>query len=249
MNPVTVIYLYGITSKPGDLGEVTGVDGVSRVTALECAGLFCWVSRVSRTDFAERLQEHMDDLDWLATATVQHQRVVSTIAQVGDILPARFGTVFLNEVSLEQDIHRRKRVLAADLRRIKNSDEWGVKVFRIAPKADLPTAPVRSGKEYLKAKASALQRRPAKGSDTDIERFSSALKRIAVDTAEAGKISGGLRGLQWQTSVLLKRADRKRFEALLKKFAKQWANRRQIETTGPWPPYSFVSRDNGRSIA
>ena len=113
----------------------------------------------------------------------------------------------------------------------------------------MSTAVVRSGKEYLKAKASILQRRPGKGSDIDIQRFSSALKRIAVETAEVGKVSGGQRGLQWQTSLLLKRADRKRFETVLRKFSKEWVNERQIETTGPWPPYSFVSRDKSRSTA
>ena len=85
MNSEKVIYLYGITNHTHDLGGVKGVDGVSLVTALECSRLFCWVSRVSRAEFADQLQENMDNLDWLATATVQHQRVVSAIAQVSDV--------------------------------------------------------------------------------------------------------------------------------------------------------------------
>ena len=176
------------------------------------------------------------------TASVHHQRVVSAIAHLGDILPARFGTVFLNEQSLADDIASRKRILKADLRRIKDSDEWGVKIFHRQQKVELPVSGVRSGKDYLKAKASLRQRPPEKTSDADIERFADALKRIAVGTAEIGKVSGGQRGLQWQTSLLLKRDDRKKFEALLKKFSEEWADRRQIEATGPWPPYSFVSR-------
>jgi Gas vesicle synthesis protein GvpL/GvpF len=238
-----VIYFYGLTDKlPGTLEGVAGVDGTSRVEALPCSGLQCWISRVSKSEFADELQRNMQNLDWLATASVHHQRVVAAIAHLGDILPARFGTVFLNEQSLADDIASRKRILKADLRRIKDSDEWGVKIFHRQQKVELPVSGVRSGKDYLKAKASLRQRPPEKTSDADIERFADALKRIAVGTAEIGKVSGGQRGLQWQTSLLLRRGDRKKFEALLKKFSEEWADRRQIEATGPWPPYSFVSR-------
>jgi hypothetical protein len=238
-----VIYFYGLTNKaPDKLKGVAGMDSASPVEPLPCSGLVCWISRVSKTTFADELQRNMENLDWLATATVHHQRVVSAIAQVADILPARFGTVFLDEKSLARDIAARKLILKSDLERIKNSDEWGIKIFRVQPKPETPSQPARSGKDYLKAKAALLQRPPAKASDEEIERFAGALKRIAVGTAEVGKVSGGQRGLQWQTSLLLKRSDRKKLEALLKKFSEEWANRRQIETSGPWPPYSFVSR-------
>ena len=42
--------------------------------------------------------------------------------------------------------------------------------------------------------------------------------------------------------LLLRRPDRKKFEAILRRFSRQWAGAKQIECTGPWPPYSFVSR-------
>jgi hypothetical protein len=239
----TVVYLYGVTEKIAkDAGIISGIDGVSRVEALALSGLTCWISHVSQVEFADDLQRNMEDLDWLANASILHQRVVSAIAQVIDILPARFGTVFLNEDSLAQDIASRKRILKADLERIKNSDEWGIKVFRVQQKPEWPNSATRGGKEYLRAKASLLQRRPEKTENGDIQRFAGALKRIAVGTAEVGKVSGGQRGLQWQTSLLLRRSDRRKLEALLKKFSSEWADQRKIEATGPWPPYSFVSR-------
>lgn len=247
-NKSKVIYFYGLTNKVvGTLEGVVGVDGSSNVESLPSSGLLCWISRVSKIEFADELQRNMQNLDWLTTATVLHQRVVSSIAELGDVLPARFGTVFLNERSLARDIDSRKRILKADFQRIKNSDEWGIKIFRRPLKIEVPSGPARSGKDYLKAKAALMQRRPEKTSDADIERFVEALKRIAVGTADIGKVSGGQRGLQWQTSLLLKRGDRKKFEALLKKFSEEWADQRQIEATGPWPPYSFVSRGSSEA--
>jgi hypothetical protein len=243
-----VIYLYGVTQKRSkSLAGVVGVDGVSAVEPLSFSGLTCWISRVAQAEYADKLQSNMENLDWLANATIQHQRVVSSIAQQTDILPARFGTVFLNEKSLAEDVDLRKRVLKANLARIQNSDEWGIKVFRVAEESKRPATTTSSGKDYLKAKASLLRRRPEKTSDADLQRFAGALKRLAVGTAEVGRVSGGQRGLQWQTSLLLKRGNRRKLEALLKKFSEEWADQRQIEATGPWPPYSFVSREESRT--
>ena len=246
-----VLYLYGISEKEIPVGQkAIGVDGRSAVKAIKCAGLVCWVSWVSRTDFADNLSSNMENLDWLAEASVHHQRVVSSLSQTSEILPARLGTVFLSQESLEKDVRSKKQFLEDDFRKIRGSDEWGVKVFSVAPKLELPPSSAsRSGKEYLKSKAAMLNKRsPGKSvSPAEFNAFSEELRKIAVDAAEAGKVSGGQRGLQWQTSLLLRRADRKRFEALLRKFSKQWAGTRQIECTGPWPPYSFVSRSDGKS--
>lgn len=246
-----VLYLYGIGEREISPGpKMVGVDGRSAVNAVNCGGLVCWVSWVSRKDFADNLSSNMEDLDWLADASVRHQRVLSSLSQASEILPARLGTVFLSQASLEKDVRGKKKVLEEDFRKIRGSDEWGVKVFSVAPKLELPpSAAPRSGKDYLKAKAVMLNKRSPGNSisPVEFENFSAELRKIAVDAAEAGKVSGGQRGLQWQTSLLLRRADRKKFEALLRKFSKQWAGTRQIECTGPWPPYSFVSRSGGKS--
>src|SRR4051794_9233160 len=105
-----VIYLYGVTQKRSkSLAGVVGVDGMSAVEPVSLSGLTCWISRVPHAEYADNLQSNMENLDWLANATIQHQRVVSSIARHADILPARFGTVFLNEKSLAEDVDSRKR--------------------------------------------------------------------------------------------------------------------------------------------
>lgn len=243
----TAIYVYGVTEKELSPGNILGVDGSSPVEALPCAGLFCWISRVSRKEFADDLSANMENLDWLTEASVQHQRVVSAIARVSDILPARFGIVFLSEGSLETDVRGKKRILRGDLAKIEGADEFGVKVFGVLPNVEVPKVSTRTGKDYLKAKAALLQRRPAKKNiaDSDLQEFHKEIEKVALETAQAGKISSGQRGLQWQISLLLRRSDRKKFDAVLRKYSRQWAGARQIECTGPWPPYSFVSRSPG----
>jgi len=243
-----VLYLYGITKAPvSPVPLVGGVDGAAAIEAIECGGLICWVSRVSRTDFADQLSSNMENLDWLAAVSIRHQRAVSAIAEATEILPARFGTVFHDESSLQADLQGRKRTLEADFKRIKGCDEWGIKVFMVRPQIERPAIVPKSGKDYLRSRAALLKRPSVSTLAPDIALFSEAVQRIAVETAGGGTISSGQRDLQWQTSILLRRSEKKKLDVLLKKFTKDWKKTRRIECTGPWPPYSFVSRSSTQS--
>ena len=152
----------------------------------------------------------MENLDWLSEAGVRHQRVVSAIAELTDILPARFGTVFLDASSLKADVLAKKKTLVNDLRRIHGCDEWGVKVFSVQPKPQIVAGKPGTGREYLKTKA-ALLRRPSAGVSVEgLEAFSAALRRISMEMTDGGRISAGQRGLQMQSSLLLKRGEQKK---------------------------------------
>ncbi|MGH9516818.1 MAG: GvpL/GvpF family gas vesicle protein [Terriglobales bacterium] len=242
-----VLYLYGITeSLVRDLPELIGVDRFAAIEAVDCDGVFCWISRVSALEFEKNLASNMENLDWLAETSVAHQRVISAISRLTDILPTRFGTVFRTEDSLCKHIAKRVRRLKQDFARIRGADEWGVKVFTIE-RAPTVMPPARTGKDYLKAKAALLPSRKTKSVQReDIIKFERALADVATETAPAGNVSRGQRGLAFQTSLLVKRTKRKRFELVLEKFAHEWTRERRIECTGPWPPYSFVSRPDDR---
>jgi len=240
--PTTVLYLYGISKTSGAEDEaISGVDGESLIEAVPCAGLICWVSRVSKADFADHLARNIEDLDWLAEMSTRHQAAVSAIAASRDLLPARFATVFLTESSLRADVESRRTQLNSDFKRIAGSEEWGVKVFAKAPEA-VKLGPVKTGKDYLRAKSALLQQRAPRQADDSVQRFAGALEKLCVAIAEGGKIAGGRRDLLYHVSLLLKRAQRKKLENLVQSFARQWKDSRRIECTGPWPPYSFVSR-------
>jgi hypothetical protein len=241
----SALYLYGISrSSRIPQGKITGVDGKAAVEQIHGGELVCWISRVSKAHFADDLAKNMENLDWLAEVTPRHQAVLAAIADVNDVLPARFGTIFLNESSLQADIASRKAVLLSDLKRIKGNEEWGVKVFALRPeRAEIPE--VDSGKSYLQAKSALLRAHQPTGNDGEIARFATELEKLSVATAEGGKISGSRRDLRYQVSLLMKRSNRKNLDATLRRFENEWKNQRHIECSGPWPPYSFVTRDIG----
>ena len=242
-----VLYLYGITREgQGTPASVTGVDGSAAVEAMPCAGLVCWVSRVGKAEFAENLAGNMENLEWLAEVSVRHQQAVAAIARAHDILPARFGTVFRSPASLRADVEERKRLLVRDLKRVGGCEEWGVKIFHLAPQPQMAVT-AESGRDYLRAKAAALRAQAPRGADGEIEPLLQALKAVAAETASGGgAVSRGQRGLQWQGALLVKRSQATKLQQVLRRFSREWEGTRRIEVSGPWPPYSFVSRAQKR---
>jgi hypothetical protein len=238
-----VLYLYGISqSHLPDVPTQAGIDGRARIEAVECDGVVCWISRVSRVEFEENLGRNMENLDWLTRASVAHQGAISAVARETEILPARLNTIFRNQDSLFTHVRESLGTLKRDFKRVQGADEWGIKVFALKQPAR-PNSKIRSGKEYLQAKAALLPKRQSTSEmSSDLVEFGEALKEVALETAAPGSVSSGQRGLAFQTTLLVKKADRKKLESIIRKFSKRWDEVRRIECTGPWPPYSFVSR-------
>src|SRR5215472_2464920 len=105
-----VLYFYGVTeSRAKNSIQQTGVDLESKVEPLACEEVVCWISCVSAVEYGKDLARNMENLDWLAAASVAHQRAISAIAREVQILPARFGTVFRSQESLRKHIRDRIR--------------------------------------------------------------------------------------------------------------------------------------------
>ncbi len=239
--PARVLYLYAISRVPDRVVAIAseGIDGESSVEAVRSGGYLCWLSRVDKDEFADRLQERMQDLEWLATAGLRHQRVVAEISANVTALPARFGTVFLTEASLAQHLKERKKVLEQASKRVADADEWGIKIFATAKRSARSALKVTSGADYLKRKARLLQPRSGK-LDEEIGEFIEAVTNLSVAASPGGKASAGQPGLVWHGSFLIRREDRNKFDGVLKKYAAAWQDSRRIDCSGPWPPYSFV---------
>lgn len=237
--PARLIYLYGITrQRPPRLQPGEGVDGVSPVETLDLESLVCWISRVDGAEFGASLQQNMENLDWLASASVRHQRVVDSIHRRTEILPARFATVFRSEASLAQHVREEKKALQEAFRAVTGADEYAVKVFAVS--AAPAVAAADSGADYLKRKAEAMRAKTARTITPELEEFMAALHRLARGAAEGGRVGAGQKNLLWHRSLLVARERRPELEQRLQQFSSQWAAQYRVECTGPWPPYSFL---------
>lgn len=238
--PNPAYYLYGVSaaSERIDAADCPGVEGNFNVRAVASNGLSCWISEVGREQFVTNLQNQIENLEWIATTGVNHQKTVEKLAAQTTIVPARFGAVFLSEESLRKDVRGRARRLAQALERLKDTEEWGIKIFH-APQAS-PTLPrVSSGRDYLRQKAKSLKVRSKAPPAGEFREFLSALQGNSLEW-HPGKASAAQQDLVWIGSFLLRKKGHRDFDAALRKYASQWQKTHRIESTGPWPPYSFV---------
>lgn len=242
-NSKTAIYLYGITlpSNPLPALHAEAVDGGAPMETVRVEGLNCWISRVDRIEFADRLPANMENLEWLATVGVRHQRAVAELASKLEILPARFGTVFLSEESLRDHVKREKKSIDSVFKRIAGAVEWGVKVFRVTQATKAAAVEATSGTDYLKRKAQSVMPR-AKEEDPALLDFVRALAEVSVENAPGGKASSGQPSLVWHGAFLVRRKDQKKFDTVLRSHTAHLSDAYRVECSGPWPPYSFVGQ-------
>jgi hypothetical protein len=236
----TLLYLYGISEPGASVSIVESVDGRGRIEAIACGDLVCWVSRVDAHEFGDELQARMQNLDWIAGASVRHQRVVAAVHEKRTVLPARFATLFVSEATLTADVQRRARQLRSDLRRVEGADEYGIKIFGL-PKAFGTVVEAGSGRDYLQRKSQLLRQESAPTMTPEAERFIAELRGLAGESAPGGSVSNGQRHLLWQGALLVPRTERKRLESALAEFYRRHGDEFRVECTGPWPPYSFIS--------
>lgn len=242
----SALYLYGITETgfASALAGVEGVDGRTNIESFRHNELTFWVSRVSRREYADELQQRLESLDWLAERSIRHQRVLAELSRDRDVLPTRLGIVFLSFRSLRDYAESAGPGIRKVLERIKGCEEWGVKVFASPKRREADVTPASSGADYLKRKANSLSRAQKHAPDPAIEEFGQALAMVSKASTTLGK-SGGQPNLVWSASFLVVREEREPFEQTLRRFAAEWGDDRRIEITGPWPPYSFVG-DHGQ---
>jgi hypothetical protein len=222
--------------------RASGIDASGRITGIPAGEFTAWASPIDARGFAESLERNIENLDWLAEATLRHQNAINAIAPVTKqtLLPTRFGVVFSSAKALVEDVMRRAKELRASVNRVAGCEEWGVKVFHVSsPAARAAFRTASSGADYLRKKAAALSTDGA--NDGAIQAFGRDLAAVARASTQTGKVSSGQKGLQWQATFLVPKAKRKQWDNVLRRYATEWGEERSIECTGPWPPYSFVS--------
>ncbi len=115
-----------------------------------------------------------------------------------------------------------------------------MKVFATRKRGSSATATATSGSDYLRKKAEALQSSSTQRKDKEIEQFVADLAAASSAATAGGKASAGQPNLAWSGSFLVKQSQEQQFGDVLRRYAEKWGDTRQVEASGPWPPYSFV---------
>lgn len=241
------IYLYAVCGEPPDTTGLTGVaDGP--VEVLPGAGLQAVVGEVPAEEFStERIDDHLQDLDWLARTARAHHDVVGAVGAQTAVVPLSLATVFHDRDRVRAEIEARREVLAGALARVRDRSEWGLKLYR--PAGPPRTSGARrerpsSGSEYLRRRRAEVD--AARTREDDAERAATAVheavREISVDARRHRVHDESLTGRPEPmvlNAAYLVDDDR---VADWRAAVEQAVTGDLIpEITGPWVPYSFAA--------
>ncbi|MER7707125.1 GvpL/GvpF family gas vesicle protein [Kitasatospora sp. NPDC097605] len=254
-HPPTNTWLYVITeagrsAPPG----LTGVAG-EPLHAVSGPGLTALAGAVPRSDFDEGpVRTHLEDAVWLEHAVRAHHHVVSSLARTAPVLPLRFAVLYRDDQRAAAMLMERRDELTAALRRIAGRVEWGVKAY-LGP-ADPPPdvdggdprqdPSTRPGTAYL-LRRQARHRRQEQAHQqaaNDALRVHTALARSAASAVchplQQSGATGSAEPMLLNGAYLVEQTLTAAFHEAVVALSTRFPGLR-LETTGPWPPYSFTA--------
>jgi hypothetical protein len=224
----------------------------ARLERVPAGDLALLVSRVTPDEL--RIDE--DDLSEsgrLATLARGHDAVLRAAAVTGPVLPLRFGTVVPDEDAARRLLDEHAAAARAQLQRIADNREWGVKLVRRVgePVAAGPRPAERtgvSGTEYLARRRQALTEHDA-AERTAAEAAALLEQSLAPHVRESLR-RGGSTGssLLLDLALLVPPEHESAFLAAAAELREQLEpDGLEVEVSGPWPPYSFAALEDGRA--
>lgn len=259
----TLVYLYGIVpaDAPEPPLELSGVDELP-VSLVRVAGVAALVSEVPTDSYMDdALNARLEDLNWVGTRGVAHERVLDWYAERGPVIP-------LSLFSLHRDIARAEARIGSEapaferlLDRLTGRKEWGIKLWR-------RDAEAREGIDQLSPSLQTLGREiedappgkrfllERKRETMRAEELRTVSNRVAHDlfgalrgAAEEGVTAaippapaGGDRVLLLHAAFLVGDREFGEFQRAVGEQATRLAGSGfELEFTGPWPPYHFTS--------
>ncbi|MFA4853560.1 MAG: GvpL/GvpF family gas vesicle protein [Bacteroidales bacterium] len=122
-----LIYVYCISNTPVILDSVLVHEGLKCVFFQE---YYVVVKNVSPDEFSEEnLKKKFADLSWIDINARGHIEVISQIMKSCTVIPFKFGTIFKSEESLGKFISDYSDSLKENLINIEGKEEWSVKIY------------------------------------------------------------------------------------------------------------------------
>jgi gas vesicle protein GvpL/GvpF len=262
-----VMYVYGVAPAPRErrlaLLRLEGVVPEAPVHPLMHANLMAFVSAVPASRFGpNEFRSALNDVEWLKDRILAHELVVEKLRSSYDVVPFRFGTVYLDSSRALNALARHRAELCQALDRIRGASEWGVKLYcdqdKLGRHIEAKSASIRQLRGMLgcaspgarfflqKKYTAALEGETATMVAGCVERIRHGLDACACEYVEIEVQPATLHGRSAEmvmNAAYLVAEDalgrfREAFAALRQEFA-AWGF--DHELTGPWPPYHFVS--------
>ena len=258
INPL--IYVYGLVQCPFSPSPV--LEAFPLLTLL-FGNLYAVVKQVSEEDFSEEnFKRNLSDISWLESQAREHINVISQIMEHATVIPFKFGTLFKSSASLGKFIVDYSDSLDLNFRYIEGKEEWAVKIYcdrkSLSGYIDELSEDASSLEKQIMAsspgKAFLLRRKKIELVESEMDRlnklkgqeFYDAFRNLSEVTCLNNllpkEFTGRTDTMILNASFLVKKENVPDFTAVVENLGPSCAgNCFKVETTGPWPPFSFIS--------
>lgn len=262
-----VIYVYGVAPAPrGRRSAAPRLEGIvaeAPVRPLVHGDLMAFVSPVPAAQFgASEFRSALNDAEWLKARILAHEKVLETLRSGYDVVPFRFGTIYLDCAQVENAMALHRAALCRSLDRIRGASEWGVKLYcdadLLRSRIEAESDSIRPLRQML-AQASPgarffLQKKYAKAIDGEtaaaiascVRRMGQRLDDCACESTaidvQPPAVHGRSAAMVMNAAYLVAKGSLARLRQTIAALQQEYAARGFAhEVTGPWPPYHFVS--------
>lgn len=262
-----VMYVYGVAQAPrGRQSAALRLEGIvadAPVHPLVHGNLMAFVSAVPADRFgANEFRSALNDAEWLKDRILAHEKVLEKLRFSYDVVPFRFGTIYLDSSQASNALARHRAALCQAIDRIRGAAEWGVKLYCDADilrrRLETESHSIRHLRGLLEQASPGarffLQKKYAKALDGEaaatiascVERISQSLDSCACESAEIEvqppAVHGRSAEMVMNAAYLVAEGSLPQFRQTIAALQEEYAARGfDHELTGPWPPYHFVS--------
>jgi hypothetical protein len=212
------------------------------------------VYTVSYRDMAAVVSDSSESyFDLTGKNAMCHQKVIGAVMSAQEVVPVRFGVICKDLRALNKLMKDIYPAIMANLERVRNKMEVGLKVFWTGE--SFVTEVGEANSEIKDLKDRILEIGPEKGYLLMIE-LGEKLQQIADEKRQyyIDKIYEGLRKeasaarlndivgekMVFNASFLIDKAGEEQFDEAVNKYYEIYSRQLDFKYTGPWPPYNFV---------
>ena len=245
---------------PTDHPAVHPAEGLERI---EHGPLVALASRVPLAEFGEgALRRNLNDFEWLERVARAHEHVLERALERVTIVPLRLCTIYTDEAGVRRMLEQERNELEAALARLRGRQEWGVKLL---VDRDALEAAARNRSDELAAEEKEVEASSAGGAYMRQRRLERRVREVADRLMEELAEDVHARLQDWADDAVLNAPQNRDLSghqgemvlngaylieatkvAGLRELVDRLQERHRalganIELTGPWPPYNFVS--------
>jgi len=255
-----LIYVYCISNNPPGL---TRDMEPNVVKSLKIDMFYVIVKFVSESEFSEEnFKKNLSDIQWVELNAREHIMVIRMIMEFGTVIPIKFGTIYNSETSLKKFITDYSGSLIENFDNLVGKEEWSVKIYcdrkvlceQIDELSEEAAALEKQIMASSPGKAFLLKKKKTELTENEMDRLCKIYGQEYYDEfkilSEATYLNNLLpndfvereESMILNASFLISKNKISEFINTVDVLKKKDGNSGFfIESTGPWPPFSFIS--------